>query len=185
VPEPIRERIGELYRKGRTLDQIMDVLESLLETGELPEPVSRSSLGRYVKSEVVYNRLRASQEFAAKVLPTYGEAAKGDVGKLASLAVAQVALETVEQIGEHLAGAGASNEKSRGNVSKHLLLLSAALKNAKAVELGSQKQSLNTRREEREVKAEAAEDARKAASDMGLTDAQAQMIVDKILLGGA
>lgn len=181
VPEPIKERINALYRAGRTIDQIMSALAPLLESGELPEAVSRSGVGRYLKSESkLFDQMKASEEFAAKVLTGYGEAAKGDVGKLAALTLQQLSYEAAHKISDQL-----DDSKTPDAAVKNLMMLSAAVRNAKQVERDSNKQREEHRREERVVREEAAQNARKAAQDIGLTDAQAKAIIDKILLGSA
>lgn len=68
LPEPVRERIGELRRAGRTIDEIMDALAALA-----APPVSRSALGRYTKRiDAVGRSIRESREVAVALVDRYG-----------------------------------------------------------------------------------------------------------------
>ena len=66
LPEKVREEIGRLREKGRTLDEILAHLKTL------GAQVSRSSLGRYTKDvDVIGKRIqeiRALVEVLAEVL---------------------------------------------------------------------------------------------------------------------
>lgn len=73
----IQELIGQLRRRGRTINEIMAKL------AELDIEISRSALGRHVRSLTdVQDELRSSREMAVALVDKYGE--EGD-DKLARL----------------------------------------------------------------------------------------------------
>ena len=67
LPEAVRERIGELRRDGRTIDEIMDALAAL------GGAVSRSALGRYThRIDQIGRAMRESREVAVALVDRYG-----------------------------------------------------------------------------------------------------------------
>lgn len=68
LPAEIRERIGSLRREGATIDEIMAKLE------ELRVDVSRSALGRHVKSLAqIAARMRESRAVAESLVAQFGD----------------------------------------------------------------------------------------------------------------
>ncbi|PTS73811.1 hypothetical protein DBR17_17830 [Sphingomonas sp. HMWF008] len=68
LPEQVRELIGTLRRDGRTIDEIMAKL------GELSVDVSRSALGRHVKTLAdVADRMRNSRAIADSLVAQFGD----------------------------------------------------------------------------------------------------------------
>ena len=71
LPEEVRERIGQLRREGRTIDEIMAKLAELVDAGEQP---SRSAIGRHIKRiDVLGERIRASREMANALVDRLGD----------------------------------------------------------------------------------------------------------------
>ena len=67
LPEKVREEIGRLREKGRTLDKIIAHLKTL------GAPVSRSALGRYTKDvDVIGKRIQESRALAEVLVERYG-----------------------------------------------------------------------------------------------------------------
>lgn len=67
LPEPIRERIGELRRSGRTVREILDTLATL------GQSVSRGALGRYTRRiDALGRAMQESREIAAALIDRYG-----------------------------------------------------------------------------------------------------------------
>lgn len=79
LPKEIREKIGQLRQSGRTLDDIMAVLETLVTEEDLP---SRSALGRHVKRiAVVGERLRESRQLAEALAKNFGDKQTSDIAR--------------------------------------------------------------------------------------------------------
>lgn len=77
LPKEVRELIGELRRKGRTLDEIMEKL------GELDVEVSRSSLGRWTKRlDAVGEEMKRSRQMAEVLAERFGGETPGQLGRL-------------------------------------------------------------------------------------------------------
>lgn len=68
LPKEVRELIGSLRQDGRTIDEILGKLK------ELQLEVSRSALGRHVKSlDVVGERMRRSRAMATALVDRFGD----------------------------------------------------------------------------------------------------------------
>lgn len=79
LPPEIRDKISQLRDNNRTIDEIMAVLNTL----DLDEPVSRSSLGRHLKKmEQVAGDLRRSRALAEAVGRQFGD---GETSKVARI----------------------------------------------------------------------------------------------------
>lgn len=77
LPSEIREAIGRLRQRGRTLDEILDHLRGL----EIE--VSRSALGRHVQSmEKVGERLRRSRAVSEALVRQLGDAPESQTARL-------------------------------------------------------------------------------------------------------
>lgn len=68
LPDEVRAQIAQLRRGGRTIDEIMDHL------GQLDVEVSRSALGRHVKSLAeIGEQMRRSETMAKFIVERFGE----------------------------------------------------------------------------------------------------------------
>lgn len=77
LPPEVRELIGELRRKGRTLDEIMEHLR------QLDVEVSRSALGRHTKQlDAIADHMRKSQDMARALTERFGDDGIGDMARL-------------------------------------------------------------------------------------------------------
>ena len=72
LPPEIREAIGELRRHGRTIDEILAHLRSLLGEGAAP---SRSALGAHIKQlDAVAAQMQRSRAIAEAMVERFGQA---------------------------------------------------------------------------------------------------------------
>jgi hypothetical protein len=79
LPPEIREEIGRLRDKGRTLDEIMAALRGL----DAAEDISRSGLGRYVQRiDRMGERLRRSRQMAEALARQLGDQPGDQVARL-------------------------------------------------------------------------------------------------------
>lgn len=79
LPEEIRERIAQLRTNGRTINEILEALNSLLPEDEVP---SRSALGRHLKDwDAVSNRVRESRMMAQALSRDFGDKVTSDVAR--------------------------------------------------------------------------------------------------------
>lgn len=77
LPPEIQERIGQLRDQGRTLDEILAKLS------ELDVDVSRSALGRHVKTlDAVGERIRRQRALAEALVAKYGDAPESRIARL-------------------------------------------------------------------------------------------------------
>ncbi|MDP1962403.1 MAG: DUF3486 family protein [Reyranella sp.] len=86
LPEAVRDRIAQLRRDGRTIDEIMEALE------RLGAEVSRSALGRHVKTLAeVGDDMRRAETMARFVVDRFGEDSDERVGR-ANMRILQAAI---------------------------------------------------------------------------------------------
>ncbi|MDU7522055.1 MAG: phage protein Gp27 family protein [Roseomonas mucosa] len=109
LPAEVRDAIGRLREQGRTLDEILAHLK------QLDVEVSRSALGRHVKSmEAVGERLRRSRAIAEVLIRPLGDGEEGKTARL-NIELAQSAIldllmrsaeaqDTAQQDGEEESG---------------------------------------------------------------------------------
>lgn len=77
LPSQVREKIGQLRRDGKTIDEIMDKLK------ELDVDVSRSALGRHCKQlEEVSNSIRQSRIVAEAIATKLGDGSENKVSRV-------------------------------------------------------------------------------------------------------
>ncbi|MBS0332836.1 MAG: DUF3486 family protein [Proteobacteria bacterium] len=76
LPEEIRQDIADLRRQGRTIDEIRDHL------GQLNVEVSRSAIGRHVKSLAeIGDQIRRSETMARFIVEKFGDEPDDQVGR--------------------------------------------------------------------------------------------------------
>jgi len=77
LPAELRDLIGELRERGRTIDEILSKLR------ELDVDVSRSALGRHVKQiDAIGSEIRRSRAVAESLVRQYGEAPESRTARL-------------------------------------------------------------------------------------------------------
>lgn len=90
LPEPVRELIGQLFRNGRTLDEILDKLR------ELDVDVSRSALGRHTqKLATIAERLRTSRAIAESLVSQFGDEADNRLARVNLELMHSVVMQTL------------------------------------------------------------------------------------------
>lgn len=98
LPPEIRDLIGNLRGQGRTIDEILAKLN------ELDVEVSRSSLGRHLKSmAAIAERIRRSREVADSIVRRFGEAPESKT--------ARANIELMHSIIMEVAGAAPEGEE--------------------------------------------------------------------------
>lgn len=167
LPEEVRALIGQLRRNGRTIDEILDHL------GQLDVEVSRSALGRHVKSLAeIGEQMRRAETMAKFVVERFGEESDDRLGR-ANMRILQGAL--LEMLTE-----------DRVDDDGQPITLSA--KEAKELSLAVQRlvsaQRMDAERELRlrkEFAAKAADAAASAAKTRGLTAETAEFLKRAVL----
>lgn len=140
--------------------------------GATPETASRSAVGRFVKSKSeMFDRMKEAEEIAAKVLPAYGEEARGDLGMLAAQLIKTMCYDVASDV---------DVETDVDAKVKQLRTLSMAVRNAQMTSLGAHELRKRTRKEALE---EAAKNVKQQAQSLGLSDEVAQSLIDRILVG--
>lgn len=172
LPEPLRELIARLRREGRTVTEIHDHL------GQLGAEVSRSAVGRHVKSMAeIGEAMRKSGEMARFIVQEFGEETDERVGR-ANMAILQGAimeLLTERPIDEDTGGATRldAGEMKALSLSLQRLISSQRVDADRQLKLRA------------EARLEAARDAATAVEDVvkaaGISKATADAIKAKIL----
>jgi hypothetical protein len=167
LPEPVQEAIAGLRRQGRTIDEILEHLQAL------DVEVSRSALGRHVKSlAVIGDQMRRSETMAKFIAKEFGAEPDERVGR-ANMAILQGALLellTAEREDEDGQPVGLSIGEA-----KELSLALQRLTSAQRVDADRQ---LAMRAEFAKSAATAAE---RVARTQGITGATVEMIKNAIL----
>lgn len=166
LPKEIRERIGELRRQGRTLDEILAKLR------ELDVTVSRASLGRWTKRiDAVGEEMRRSRQMAEVLADRFGGESHGQLARI-NLEIAHSLLMRlmVSEDGDMIQ-----------LDPKEAMFLSSALKNV----VGAAKTDTDRETKVRaEIAAQAAEVAEETAAELkrrGISAEGAEAIRAKIL----
>lgn len=95
LPKTLVDRCHELIRDGHTIDEILDALNGM------GAEVSRSSLGRYVKSaRESMEKYRQAQEVAKVWVDKLEAEPEGDVSRLLPEMLRVVAFQTLTTMGE-------------------------------------------------------------------------------------
>lgn len=159
LPEEIVAEINQLIRDGCTIDEIMRALAPL-GTG-----VSRSALGRYVKSaRESMEKYRQGQEVAKVWLDKLESEPNGDVARLLPEMLRAVAFQTLSTMGE-----------SENPVdSQELMFLAKALKDLSGTSKLNMDIELKMRDVRKKTLAEAAEAVGETARAQGMTEEQVE-----------
>ncbi|WP_066667367.1 MULTISPECIES: phage protein Gp27 family protein [unclassified Sphingomonas] len=90
LPRELRELIGELRRDGRTIDEILEKLR------ELDANVSRSALGRHVKSlGEIAERMQRSRQMAEALVNKFGDQPDNKLARINLELMHTVVMETI------------------------------------------------------------------------------------------
>lgn len=161
LPKEVREKIAHLRNDGRTIDEIIAALNTLLQVDEVP---SRSALGRHLKKqEQVVARMRESRQLVEAIAKNFGDKQTSDITRMN--------LELLNDI--ILRAQMASDDDGNATVvdPKDIMFLATALeKSAKASKVDFDQQLLAARElERREATKKAAENAVASAKKQGLS----------------
>ena len=173
LPEEIRERIAALRSAGRTIDEILDALNKLLPTEEVP---SRPALGRHLKDwEKVSARIRESRAMAQALSRDFGDKPTSTVAR-ANMELLHSAVLRLLTVAEKEGSASAYDTKD-------LMFIATALeKTAKASKLDFDQQLAAAKeKERRETLARAADVAASSAKEAGLSGETIDAIRKNIL----
>lgn len=136
LPEPLREELSRQLKAGRTIDELVAHLQ------QLGAQVSRSAMGRYVKSaNESLETYRQGQEMARVWLDKLESDPQGDVGRLLPEMLRAVAFSTLSQMGE-------GGDKAKPVKPMEVMLLAKALKDLS----GTQREAFAIERARREAR---------------------------------
>lgn len=168
-PEPIVTQVNQLIRDGHTIDEIVATLQ------DMGADVSRSAMGRYVKSaRESMEKYRQAQEVAKVWVDKLETEPSGDVARLLPEMLRAVAFQTLSTMGEATDPVG----------SQDLMFLAKALKDVSSASRINVDTELLLRKVRDQAKAAAAE-VTKTIKQAGLSDETVQQIKARILGIGA
>ena len=168
-PEPIVTEVNQLIRDGHTIDEIVATLQGM------GADVSRSAMGRYVKSaRESMEKYRQAQEVAKVWVDKLETEPSGDVARLLPEMLRAVAFQTLSTMGEATDPVG----------SQDLMFLAKALKDVSSASRINVDTELLLRKVRDQAKAAAAE-VTKTIKQAGLSDETVQQIKARILGIGA
>lgn len=168
-PEPIVTQVNQLIRDGHTIDEIVATLQGM------GADVSRSAMGRYVKSaRESMEKYRQAQEVAKVWVDKLETEPTGDVARLLPEMLRAVAFQTLSTMGEATDPVG----------SQDLMFLAKALKDVSSASRINVDTELLLRKVRDQAKAAAAE-VTQTIKKAGLSDETVQQIKARILGIGA
>ena len=176
LPKEVKDKIAKLRNGGRTIDEIMEVLDTL----DLKEDVSRSSLGRYLKrQEQLTEKIRQSRLLANAVARDFGDKETSRVTQANIELMHSILLKIMlDNEGDGEAG---GNIAGKIDAKEGMFLASAIEKLVKASKLDTDRE-VKIREEERRLATEnAADQAEAAAKAQGLSEDTINAIKEKIL----
>lgn len=174
LPVELADLCHRLIREGRTIHEITDKLN------ELDADVSKSAVGRYVKSaREQMSRFREAQEVAGRWVAELGENSKGDVATLCQQMLTGIAYQTLDQVAQQqLDGTSPDGKPAKPIKAMDLMLFAKALESLES----SSKRSLERREKiERAALQRQAKEAEKVAREKGLSDDQWEAIRARFL----
>lgn len=164
LPRELRDLCLRLIRDGATIHAITDKLN------ELDADVSKSAIGRYVKSaREQMARYREAQEVAGKWVAQLGENPTGDVGALLAEMLKTVAFQTLASMGDAQSG----DPDAAAPKPMDIMLLAKAIR-----DLESTSKASIERREK--IERVAIERAAKRAGEVGERRGLSQDVIDEI-----
>lgn len=171
LPASLRELIGTLRRDGRTIDEIHAKLQ------ELDATVSRSALGRHVKTlAVVQERMRQSRAVADSLVAQFGDEPDNKLARANIELMHSVVMQTV------MAAADATDDNGEATPvtfdPEQVMFLSRSLQSLASAEKANSERILKA--VERATK-QAADKAGKAAKAKGLTKDTVEFITNAVL----
>ena len=166
LDESIVSVVNQLIREGCTIDEILRALQPL------GADVSRSAMGRYVKSaRESMEKYRQAQEVAKVWLDKLEHEPNGDVARLLPEMLRATAFQTLTTMGEMEEGVGA----------QELMFLAKALKDLS----GASKLNVDIELKMREVRRKALDDAAKKIGEtalaQGMDEQQAEFWSKQVL----
>lgn len=165
LPPDLADLCHRLIREGRTIHEITDKLN------ELDADVSKSAVGRYVKSSrEQMQRYREAQEVAGRWVAELGENNKGDVATLCQQMLTGIAFTTLDQVAQQQLD---SETPGKPIKAMDLMLFAKALESLE----GSSKRSLERREK---IEQAAIERAAKKAGEVGQRVGLSQATIDEI-----
>lgn len=164
LPRQLRDLCLRLIRDGATIHQITDKLN------ELDADVSKSAVGRYVKSaREQMRRYREAQEVAGAWVAQLGENPQGDVGALLAEMLKTVAFQTLGSMGD----AQADEDGKGAPKPMDIMLLAKAIRDLEA----TSKANIERRAA---IEKAAIEKAAKKAGEVGERRGLSQDTIDEI-----
>lgn len=167
LPKQVRESVDRAIRDQRaTIDEIVSLID------EMGAEVSRSAVGRYVKSaNEKMEQYRRAQEVAKTWIGKLEEDPKGDVGRLLSEMLRTVAWQTISNM-----------DGSEEKVAMDIMLLARAIKDMAGADKVTMESSLRIRQEARKkALEEAAQRAEDTAVAQGMGPEQARFWREQVL----
>lgn len=174
LPQELADLCHRLIREGKTIHEITDKLN------ELDADVSKSAVGRYVKSaREQMTRFREAQAVAGRWVAELGENSKGDVATLCQQMLTGIAYQTLDQVAQQqLDGTAPDGKPAKPVKAMDLMLFAKALESLES----SSKRSIERREKiERAVLERQAKAAEKTARANGLSNDQWEAIRKKFL----
>jgi predicted transcriptional regulator len=164
LPHDLVALCNRLIRDGRTIHEITDKLN------ELDAEVSKSAVGRYVKStREQMQRFREAQEVAGRWVSELGENAKGDVATLCQQMLTGIAYQTLDQVAQQQLDGTSDQPVKAGD----LMLFAKALESLES----SSKHSIERREKiERAVIERAVAKAGEVGKRAGLSDETIELV---------
>lgn len=174
LPRELAELCHRLIREGATIHQITDKLN------ELDADVSKSAVGRYVKStRAMMQRYQAAQEIAGKLVAQIGENPTGDVGALLAEMLKTIAFQMMADLGDAEAPEEGDTDAEDLRVKPmEFMLLAKGLDHLERAGAVGLKRRLEIERVALQRQAKAAE---KVAREKGLNDDQWEAIRARFL----
>lgn len=153
-PQELRDKLDELVRAGRTIEEILTALQSM----GAPD-VSRATVGRWKqRAEQNFARYREAQEIAGAWVTKLGQEPGSDVGRLLQELLKTLAFQTMSDMGD----GGQSVEP------RDLMFLSKALRDLS----GAQKTSVDTEAQLRKAADAEMQKRAAAAADVATKEAK-------------
>lgn len=169
LPKAIREKITSLRDQGRTIDEIMVVLD------ELDVDVSRSSVGRHLKKQKqVAEQIRRSRQLAEAIGREFGDSETSEV--------ARTNIELLHSLSMKLMIGGEDEQEVRLDPKDAMFMATTLEKLSKASKLTVEQQLKIKEEAKKEAMAQAADIVEKtAAKEKGLSAEMVNELKSKFL----